>query len=234
MTKPEGIARDQLRSFIDRILRLKEEQDAIGGDVREVYAEAKSNGYDKTALGQVVTILRKKGRDPSGYAEHSALVDIYLAALGELPGEDRVARTRPREIIEEFPPEEPAHDPVTGEIEAASGGAGLAAVASAPAAERGEEIGSINSDRSEAPRRPPGHAAGIADGNGEPMPNKGGSHVADNRANVDAIAGDGAGEGYEIATPDDPAPVAVSAPRQTPDGFLPDEMEIPDYLRRAA
>ena len=56
----------RLRSFIDRVLRLKEEQDALADDIREVYAEAKGEGFDKTALGEVVSYLRKiekKGRD---------------------------------------------------------------------------------------------------------------------------------------------------------------------------
>lgn len=74
------IARDQLKSIIDRILRLKEEQDAIGEDVREVYAEAKSNGYDKTALGRVVSHLRKVAKKGAAeVAEADTIFDLYLS-----------------------------------------------------------------------------------------------------------------------------------------------------------
>lgn len=76
-----GVAAGQLRSIVERIERLKDEQDALAADIREVYAEAKSNGYDKTALGQVVTIRRKRAKDPQAFEERSAMVDLYLAAL---------------------------------------------------------------------------------------------------------------------------------------------------------
>lgn len=81
MTVPGHNARQQLRSIIERIERLKDEQDALAADIREVYAEAKSNGYDKTALGQVVTIRRKRAKDPEGFEERNALVDLYLSVL---------------------------------------------------------------------------------------------------------------------------------------------------------
>lgn len=70
----------QLRSFIDRVMRLKEEQDAIGSDIKEVYAEAKATGFDKTAMGQLVAYLRKKDKDADKLAEQSALFDLYLDA----------------------------------------------------------------------------------------------------------------------------------------------------------
>lgn len=100
-------ANDQLRAFIDRILRLKEEQDNIGADIREVYAEAKAAGFDKTALGQVVGLLRKKGKDAEKFEEQSTLVDMYMAAY-EGPAEVLVeashalAGARARENIEEI------------------------------------------------------------------------------------------------------------------------------------
>lgn len=77
----------QIKSIIERILRLKEQQDEIGADIREVYAEAKSNGFDKTALGQAVSLIRKrdkKGRDE--FDEQQTIVDLYIAAYdGTLP-----------------------------------------------------------------------------------------------------------------------------------------------------
>lgn len=99
----------QIRAFIDRILRLKEEQDTIGEDIRDIYAEAKSMGFDKTAMGNVVAHLRKvakKGHDT--VAEQGAIFDLYLCAYeGKSPHSPAPARVR--ENIEQF-------DPTTGEI----------------------------------------------------------------------------------------------------------------------
>jgi uncharacterized protein (UPF0335 family) len=99
----------QIRAFIDRILRLKEEQDTIGEDIRDIYAEAKSMGFDKTAMGNVVAHLRKvakKGSDT--VAEQGAIFDLYLCAYeGKSPHAPAPARVR--ENIEQF-------DPTTGEI----------------------------------------------------------------------------------------------------------------------
>lgn len=71
----------QLKSIVDRVLRLKEEQDELAIEIREIYAEAKSNGYDKTALGQVVSHLRKVekvGRD--AVTERETMFDLYLTS----------------------------------------------------------------------------------------------------------------------------------------------------------
>ncbi|AUX76379.1 DUF2312 domain-containing protein [Sinorhizobium fredii] len=99
----------QIRAFIDRILRLKEEQDTIGEDIRDIYAEAKGMGFDKTAMGNVVAHLRKvskKGHDT--VAEQGAIFDLYLAAY-EGNGSHAPAPARTRENIEKF-------DAETGEI----------------------------------------------------------------------------------------------------------------------
>ena len=74
------VASEQLRSIVDRILRLKAEQDDLALDIREVYAEAKGNGWDKTALGQLVSYIRKRDKDPEKFAEGSAVFDLYLSA----------------------------------------------------------------------------------------------------------------------------------------------------------
>lgn len=71
----------QLKSIIDRVLRLKEEQDELAIEIREIYAEAKGNGYDKTTLGQVVSHLRKVekvGRD--AVTERETMFDLYLTS----------------------------------------------------------------------------------------------------------------------------------------------------------
>ncbi|MBV7522374.1 GapR family DNA-binding domain-containing protein [Ensifer sp. ENS12] len=99
-------AEGQIKAFIDRILRLKEEQDVIGDDIRDIYAEAKGMGFDKTAMGNVVAHLRKVAKKGSEtVAEQGAIFDIYLAAYeGHPPAPARV-----RENIEQF-------DPLTGEF----------------------------------------------------------------------------------------------------------------------
>ena len=82
MTNPGGVAADQLRAFIERIERLEEEKKVIADDIKDVYAEAKGNGYDTKVLRQVVR-LRKQ--DSSERQEMEALLDLYLHALGMAP-----------------------------------------------------------------------------------------------------------------------------------------------------
>jgi uncharacterized protein (UPF0335 family) len=74
-----GIARDQLRAFIERIERLEEEKKAISDDIKEVYAEAKGSGFDTKAMRQIIKI-RKQDRNERAEAE--AILDLYLHALG--------------------------------------------------------------------------------------------------------------------------------------------------------
>jgi uncharacterized protein (UPF0335 family) len=71
----------QLKTIIERILRLHQEEDELKADRREVYAEAKANGYDKTALGAAVSIIRKREKDAAGFEERNAIVDLYLSAF---------------------------------------------------------------------------------------------------------------------------------------------------------
>ena len=76
----DGAADQQLASFIDRILRLREEIDGIQQDVKEVYAEAKTMGFDKTAMGALVSELRKASKDASKAQEAAAILDLYREA----------------------------------------------------------------------------------------------------------------------------------------------------------
>lgn len=76
------VAREQLRSIVERIERLEEEKKAIADDIRDVYGEAKANGFDTRVLRQVVR-LRKQ--DTSERQEQEAVRDLYLQALGMLP-----------------------------------------------------------------------------------------------------------------------------------------------------
>jgi len=74
-----GIARDQLRGFIERIERLEEEKKSVSEDIKEVYAEAKGSGFDTKVMRQIVRI-RKQDRNER--AEQEAILDLYLHALG--------------------------------------------------------------------------------------------------------------------------------------------------------
>lgn len=76
-----AVARDQLRAIVERIERLEEEKHGIADDIKEVYAEAKANGFDTKTLRQVIR-LRKQ--DDSERQEQEALLDTYLSALGML------------------------------------------------------------------------------------------------------------------------------------------------------
>lgn len=72
-------AKDQLKSFVERVERLEEEKKASADDIRDVFAEAKSSGFDVKALRAVIK-LRKQ--DANERAEQSAILETYLNALG--------------------------------------------------------------------------------------------------------------------------------------------------------
>lgn len=76
-----SIARGQLKSIVERIERLEEEKTALAEDIKEVYAEAKANGFDTKVLRSVVR-LRKM--DAAERQEAEALLELYLQALGML------------------------------------------------------------------------------------------------------------------------------------------------------
>ena len=79
MTDIGGVAAERLRSFIERIERLEEEKAALASDVREVYSEAKSAGFDTKIMRQVIK-LRKM--DQNDRQEQAALLELYKAAVG--------------------------------------------------------------------------------------------------------------------------------------------------------
>ncbi|MEQ8510644.1 MAG: DUF2312 domain-containing protein [Rhodospirillaceae bacterium] len=80
MSDTGGLAADRLKSFIERIERLEEEKKNLTADTREVYAEAKSSGFDTKTMRKVIA-LRKL--DASDRQEQEALLETYLRALGE-------------------------------------------------------------------------------------------------------------------------------------------------------
>ena len=74
-------AKDQLKAIIERVERLEEEKKTISDDIRDVYAEAKGNGYDVKALR---TIIRMRKQDANERAEQETILETYLQALGML------------------------------------------------------------------------------------------------------------------------------------------------------
>jgi uncharacterized protein (UPF0335 family) len=72
---------NQLQQIISRIEKLEDEKSAIGLDIKEVYAEAKSMGFDPKIIRKVVSI---RAKDAAKRAEEEALLDSYMAALGML------------------------------------------------------------------------------------------------------------------------------------------------------
>jgi uncharacterized protein (UPF0335 family) len=82
MADTVGIAAAQLKSIVTRIETLEEDKKSLADDIKDVYAEAKANGFDTKTLRAVVK-LRKQ--DKAEREEQEALLDLYLGALGMLP-----------------------------------------------------------------------------------------------------------------------------------------------------
>ena len=75
----QGVAAGQLKAFVERIERLEEEKEGLSGDIREIYAEAKANGFDVKTVRQVVRLRKLDAHDR---AEQESLLDLYKSALG--------------------------------------------------------------------------------------------------------------------------------------------------------
>lgn len=73
-----GVAKDRLKSFVERIERLEEEKLALIADIREVYSEAKGTGFDVKVMRQLIR-LRKMDREDRSQME--AVLDVYERAL---------------------------------------------------------------------------------------------------------------------------------------------------------
>ncbi|ACI55729.1 conserved hypothetical protein-like protein [Rhizobium leguminosarum bv. trifolii WSM2304] len=85
MTDAHGVARDQLRAFIERIERLEEEKKTIADDIKDVYGEAKAMGFIPAMMKKVIAIRKK---DEQERAEEEAILDTYLHALGMISQPD--------------------------------------------------------------------------------------------------------------------------------------------------
>ena len=74
-----GVAADRLKSFVERIERLEEEKQALAADIREVYGEAKSTGFDVKVLRQIIWLRKMDDGDRS---EMEEILFVYRRALG--------------------------------------------------------------------------------------------------------------------------------------------------------
>ena len=82
MSEPGGIAGAQLRAFVERIEGLDEEIKALTEDKKDIYAEAKSQGFDVKILREVIRIRKQ---DQKELDEQATLLDVYLHALATAP-----------------------------------------------------------------------------------------------------------------------------------------------------
>lgn len=73
-----GVASERLKSFVEHIERLEEERQALSGDIREVYSEAKGSGFDIKVLRQIIRLRKMDSGDRS---EMEELIDVYKRAL---------------------------------------------------------------------------------------------------------------------------------------------------------
>jgi uncharacterized protein (UPF0335 family) len=88
MAKTGGIAAEQLKSIVERIERLEEEKAGIASDIKDIFSEAKGNGYDVKTLRKVIS-LRKMDANQRDEQEH--LLDTYKRALGMAPQMEEAA-----------------------------------------------------------------------------------------------------------------------------------------------
>jgi len=83
MTDVGGITAEQLKSYIERIERLEEEKAGIAADIRDIFAEAKGNGFDVKVMRQIIRIRKM---DADDRREQETLLDVYMHALGMAEG----------------------------------------------------------------------------------------------------------------------------------------------------
>jgi uncharacterized protein (UPF0335 family) len=90
-----GVTAGQLKSIIERIERLEEEKAGIAADIREIFAEAKANGFDTKAMRQVLRLRKMDRRD---LEEMEEMVDLYCQVLGMTPGGNAQAASLREEL----------------------------------------------------------------------------------------------------------------------------------------
>lgn len=77
--KADGIAVDRLRSLVDRIERLEEERKALSSDIKDIYTESKSAGFDPKVLRMLIRLRKQEAAEVE---EQETMLDIYRRALG--------------------------------------------------------------------------------------------------------------------------------------------------------
>ena len=76
-----SVSAEQLRSVVERIQHLNDEADAVKNDIKEVYAEAKGNGFDVKTIRKIVQLLKK---DKAKLQEERSILELYASAMGYL------------------------------------------------------------------------------------------------------------------------------------------------------
>lgn len=77
--KPKNVAGERLRSIIERVERLEEERKALASDIKDIYSEAKSAGFDIKVIRQLIRIRKQ---EPADVEEQETLLDVYRRAIG--------------------------------------------------------------------------------------------------------------------------------------------------------
>jgi uncharacterized protein (UPF0335 family) len=88
MSEPGGVAGDQLRAFVERIENIEEEIRSLTEDKKEIFAEAKGEGFDVKILKEVIRIRKQ---DQEERQEHESLLEVYLHALEDLEPQKKAA-----------------------------------------------------------------------------------------------------------------------------------------------
>src|SRR5688500_11832224 len=88
MSKPGGVAGDQLRAFVERIEHIEEEIKSLTEDKKEIFAEAKGEGFDVKILKEVIRIRKQ---DQEERQEHESLLEVYLHALEDVEPQKKAA-----------------------------------------------------------------------------------------------------------------------------------------------
>lgn len=143
----------QYAAFVDRILRCREAEDDAKDDTKEVYAELKAAGFDKTVAGAHVNELRKKAKDSTKFDETNAILDLYRAAYDEAKNGIGTRLATHTHEAKRQPASIPDHDPDTGEITEPSEPA-TSHDARMATGEAGAEIAAASSSYSEMHQRP--------------------------------------------------------------------------------
>lgn len=97
MTQFGGISGEHLRQYIARIEKLEEDKKSIADDLREVYAEAKSQGFDTRIMRQLIRIRKM---EPNDLYEQEELLDLYKHALGMAVSQDVEEASMPADVVD--------------------------------------------------------------------------------------------------------------------------------------